>query len=393
MPFWGPIINLVKGVTENISLTLKLNNITKEIEEYKTNIDKYAEGLEPLDGFLVKNNLLMAEYFYKRDKYLYEENDLEKAKECWERVKMKMDNNLAEIERQLMEQNATKLDIAKLLAGITKISGEIDMEFNNFKTEIFKNIDKFKNEVNDKISKLDKLESEVEKSFREIVAIRQQVEEDVKILKMEYASLKSFLGSQIDDVNTRIQNNLKEIEKLKIVVNNKFSEFESYKLGILSQIYNLEKQTSREIEDIKSQMKKNFEEIKVLTQQLRENVSGLQKEYTALKSLFDSQIDDMRAEIKENFERIKELKKYVEDKFVEFEGFKDLVENQIAVIQDNLKGNLEEFKENLENFKSDVFTQLTTLENEINKRITNFSRLFWLLILPLYLILIIAIIK
>jgi len=393
MPFWGSIINLFKGVTENISLTLKLNNITKEIEEYKTNIDKYAEGLEPLDGFLVKNNLLMAEYFYKRDKYLYKENDLEKTKECWERVKMKMDNNLAEIERQLMEQNATKLDIAKLLAGITKISGEIDNEFNNFKAEIFKNIDKFKNEVNDKISKIDKLESEVKKNFGEIVAIRQQVKEDVEILQMEYENLKSFLGSQIDDVNTKIQNNLKGIEELKIVVNNKFSEFENNKLGILSQINNLEKQTFREIEDIKSQMKKNFEEIKVLTQQLRENVSGLQKEYTALKSLFDSQIDDIQAKIKENFERIEELKKYVNDKFDEFEGFKDVVENQMVVIQDNLKRNLEKIKEDLESFKSDVFTQLTTLENEMNKRITNFSRLFWMLILPLYLVLIIAIIK
>ena len=100
--------------------------IDKELNNY-TNLDTYVKGLKGIDLLEAKNSMIMAEYLIYRSN-LSKTESANRIIAAWGRVKVQMTQNLKEVENELEAQTATKLDIARLITGLSQISGEVDKE-------------------------------------------------------------------------------------------------------------------------------------------------------------------------------------------------------------------------------------------------------------------------
>ena len=170
MAFFGAIINTIKGTSDSIKLYKEIKDLDSKITTC-SDIETYLKGLPSLEHIEVYNDLLMAEYIIKRSNI--QPNNINEIVSLWERVKLNMNAELEKLEKELQSETANKLDIARLVATLTKISGELDKEILLFKdelsvvkqeNELFK--DKLCNQIQEMISqyssKLDEFANKLE---------------------------------------------------------------------------------------------------------------------------------------------------------------------------------------------------------------------------------------
>jgi len=126
MAFLGAAINIIKGEVESLTLPRKISKSSKQGAEFDL-----FEGMNAYEALEAKNNLVLAEYLLMAtDISSAEKNDL------WERVKSLMNDNLQAAEKELEAQQATKLDVARLIVALQQIGGETDKEITKINKKI-----------------------------------------------------------------------------------------------------------------------------------------------------------------------------------------------------------------------------------------------------------------
>ncbi|MFT4416049.1 hypothetical protein ACLM5H_19490 [Fredinandcohnia humi] len=240
---FGAIIQASKGISDNIKIKKQNEEVNLIIQKYSSRQKLIQEIDQLYDRTIVENQILFAEYLLKRSEY---KNNPIKVQSLWEKVKLKMNDNIKKVEEQLNKESATKLDVAKLVTGLSQMSGEFDKELLIVKDVLSKEkakneessnlVAKLKNFVLEEINEInkesmnlqrniyDQLDSKtrnLENKFKEeIDSLRKEVFNNINELNenfiKETSSIQSNIQLQnelINSINSNIQNQLKKIEE------------------------------------------------------------------------------------------------------------------------------------------------------------------------------------
>ncbi len=199
----GAFLQAAKGVIDNVSLKDKNRKLEQILEVYSNPSNIINEIEDPFDRTMSINQLIMAEYMLER---LAQEKDINKIKTLWERAKTAMNENISNIEEELKKQKATKLDIARLITGLSQMSGEFDKELLSLS-----------NSYDQEANHIKKLEERVEKQQTQYEAMQNNNEENLKNTKNELNSAINRLNedyqSSIQKLKNESEQNVEKLEK------------------------------------------------------------------------------------------------------------------------------------------------------------------------------------
>lgn len=338
MYYIGSIINLVFGIGKTAVLNKKLKDIEKMVEEYKANLDKYTEELDAFEKFMAKDNLLLAEYFFKKQECI-KSGDAERLKKLWEGVKVQMENNLAQVERQLESQYATKLDIARLISGLRQIGGELEKELFFLKEEL-------RREVNGNIEKyvkdVEELKGKVENYFDFMKSFRKQVEENLIFgdgegfgkADFDFKAKQEDLEFEVLSVRREFKDDLEKIE-------------EKFNL-MLAQI-------DREIAKVK-------ERINVTEKSLKDSNREMEQSIERLKVEFEGRLLGLTGDLKSAVDNLNILNRKIGD-------MKEKVISWDKKLIDAIVRVREDCKSDIENLKREIDAKFYGFKEEINRSV------------------------
>ncbi|MER1985315.1 MAG: hypothetical protein ABS948_05405 [Solibacillus sp.] len=127
----GPLITIYKGRKTNNELKQRLAEVEQQLDGLDSIEELLARIEQPYDRVIAKNQLLLANYYRQREQSM----SLAEMKTRWEMVKEEMAATIQQTEQQLQEMSATKLDIARILASLTQLSNEFDLEIQALKQD------------------------------------------------------------------------------------------------------------------------------------------------------------------------------------------------------------------------------------------------------------------
>lgn len=256
----GAFINTVKGVKENSDLKKRLNEVNKQLSGIDS-IDSIMEQIDnPYDRVIAKNQVLLAKYYKKRTQH----DSIAQLQSEWEMVKKEMTANIEQTEQQLQQMAATKLDIARIVASLSQLSNEFDLELQKIKSEVSnpqldtsfidlqyhpfleklqqkellqtEELALLKGHVNDFIAKYEALKKSIAKVETSQITLVKELQNDVKSLQMK----EHTLTDAVDQVNTTLSAQAALIDS-------------AYK-----QMEQLEEQTTATMNELDSKMLKNL---------------------------------------------------------------------------------------------------------------------------------------
>jgi hypothetical protein len=234
----GAFLQGAKGIYDSKQLDKKNDEINRVLHKYSSR-EKFLRNIDDVfDRTIAENQLLIADYMVKRSVY---KHDMKKTVKTWEKVKVKMNENIKQVEEQLNREKATKLDVAKLITGLSQMSGEFDKEIERLKQEYV--IDKslieqtnssvtdlkayVTNELKDKeqsVQKLDQavktkisqLDKKIDDSWQEIQiklnTSLNQVSDQIKDVKKEATRSNKALSDNINDLSEGFKVKTQEFE-------------------------------------------------------------------------------------------------------------------------------------------------------------------------------------
>ena len=131
----GAIFNTYRGMKENKALKSRKDTLEKELNELDS-IDKILVQIkDPYERVVAQNQLALAEYMNERQNG----QSMQVIKNKWKVVKKQMIANIEATEAQLKNVQATKLDIARIVATLSQLSNELDLELEEVKQRVSMN--------------------------------------------------------------------------------------------------------------------------------------------------------------------------------------------------------------------------------------------------------------
>ncbi|MFZ3578012.1 hypothetical protein ACOI1D_08660, partial [Virgibacillus sp. DJP39] len=128
----GAFLQGAKGIHDSKQLDKKNEEINRVLHKYSSR-EKFLRDIDDIfERIIAENQLLFADYMVKRSAY---KHDMKKNEKTWAKVKVKMNENIKQAEERLNREKATKLDVAKLITGLSQMSGEFDKEIQRLKQE------------------------------------------------------------------------------------------------------------------------------------------------------------------------------------------------------------------------------------------------------------------
>ena len=191
---WSALINTIKGSYDTVALRAKLQECKEILQR-----DDLAE-LEPYQRFFALERLLAAEYMIKLSKLRAQGAGIEEKIALQEKVNCKMAELIQKTQKELEARNATKLDIARLVANLREISIAVDRDMLKLRNEIVSEQKKQKLQIHDLE---DKINIVADKIARDIKEVRDYIEQRDKLTKEQFNKLEKELHNIEEKSSTR----------------------------------------------------------------------------------------------------------------------------------------------------------------------------------------------
>jgi len=310
----APIIHLILGAGKSIMLNKKMKNVEKIIESYKGELDNYVNELSTFEALLAKDNILLAEYFYKRQKII-DKGDIEGLKKLWEGVKEKMRNNLEQVEKELESQHATKLDIAKLISGLRQIGGELEKDFLCLKEELQQ-----------------ELKRSIDTYAKEVEVVKERVENYFDFIKSSQSRLKFETDYDFFDFETGKEELRFEILSVQNKLKNDYDK-------LLKKFDLMQEWTGQEIVKIKERLKemgKNFESLRV---QYEDKFQCVMKDFESMienLSVFNTEVSDVNERVNTLNKKLIDIAFQIEDSKAKIEKLKQDIDSNFSKLSEEM---------------------------------------------------------
>jgi len=310
MPIFGPIINLINGIRKGISTNKKSNKLIQKLKDIESkNIlnlisDKeYAQiYINQLEYFDLKKNQVSPQYVLKKNQEIIK----------------KMENYINKQGELLKRENATQLDIAKVVASLQKLQLGQDC-------------------LADGIVEWDDNLKELSDDVENIESVISNLEKDVK----------------------NISNITKEITSL----HNKFITQDKTNIEIKESINHNIRNTTANIEDLKNKILTLDKRVIQDTELLKKQSNQLHIAITSVKELITQNDTAIKKEIREkNLEIFKQIEIQTQ-KISTIENKVNNISQQILTLSTNYHEN-----------KRIVESQFASLENTIDNLYTEHKR-------------------
>lgn len=227
----GFLINGIKGIQANLQLKKRLEETEKQLNDIQS-IENLFEQLDnPYDIVIAKNQFLLAKFFQLQRK----NTSTNQLKNAWERVKEEMFSNIQQTEQQLMELTANKLDIARIVASLSQLSNELDIELkqnNQLVESMMSRIDTKQECMESELTKLsdslatiqstfdfktDELEVEINTIKETVMSLEKSIDKQIQGLQEQLQTQKTEWTKQADLLDQAILSHAKEQKKTLLI--------------------------------------------------------------------------------------------------------------------------------------------------------------------------------
>ncbi len=192
--FIGALFRTVKGGYDAVAIRKKIKSYNQELS------GEILESFTPYEQFFVQERILLAEYMIKISKLKAKNARIEQLFKLRERMNSRMKQIVEKAERELEARNATKLDLAKIVASLRELSLAVDRDLNNYRKEFSEEQNKVRIELKELDEKIGYLSNRVDKQGREALAIQKKVQ----TLSSNFDSINKGVTKQNSTHNIKI---------------------------------------------------------------------------------------------------------------------------------------------------------------------------------------------
>ncbi len=206
----GAFLQGAKGIRDSKQLDKKNEDIDRVLHKYSSR-EKFLQDIDDIfERSMAENQLLIADYMIKRTEY---KHDMEKTDKTWAKVKIKMNENIKQVEEQLNREKATKLDVAKLITGLSQMSGEFDKELERLKQEYTKDKGLIE-QTNSSVTSLKAfVTNELKDKEQSVQNLEQTVNTKVTLLDKRIDYTWTEIQSKLNTSLNQVSDQIKEVKK------------------------------------------------------------------------------------------------------------------------------------------------------------------------------------
>ncbi|RYI26669.1 MULTISPECIES: hypothetical protein [Bacillus] len=206
----GAFLQGAKGIRDSKQLDKKNEDIDRVLHKYSSR-EKFLQDIDDIfERSMAENQLLIADYMIKRTEY---KHDMEKTDKAWAKVKIKMNENIKQVEEQLNREKATKLDVAKLITGLSQMSGEFDKELEHLKQEYTKDKGLIE-QTNSSVTSLKAfVTNELKDKEQSVQNLEQTVNTKVTLLDKRIDYTWTEIQSKLNTSLNQVSDQIKEVKK------------------------------------------------------------------------------------------------------------------------------------------------------------------------------------
>lgn len=206
----GAFLQGAKGIRDSKQLDKKNEDIDRVLHKYSSR-EKFLQDIDDIfERSMAENQLLIADYMIKRTEY---KHDMEKTDKAWAKVKIKMNENIKQVEEQLNREKATKLDVAKLITGLSQMSGEFDKELEHLKQEYTKDKGLIE-QTNSSVTSLKAfVTNELKDKEQSVQNLEQTVNRKVTLLDKRIDYTWTEIQSKLNTSLNQVSDQIKEVKK------------------------------------------------------------------------------------------------------------------------------------------------------------------------------------
>jgi DNA repair exonuclease SbcCD ATPase subunit len=273
----GAFLQGAKGIRDSKQLDKKNEDIDRVLHKYSSR-EKFLQDIDDIfERSIAENQLLIADYMIKRTEY---KHDMKKMEKTWAKVKIKMNENIKQVEEQLNREKATKLDVAKLITGLSQMSGEFDKELEHLKQEYTKD------------------KGLIEQTNSSVTDLKAFVTNELKDKEQSVQNLEQTVNTKVTQLDKRIDYTWTEIQsKLNTSLNQ-----------VSDQIKEVKKEAARSNKVLADNINDLSEGFKVTTQQFELKLN-VQSEY--MKSVNDDLKKQLALMKSNHAQSLKEQRKFM----------------------------------------------------------------------------------
>ena len=184
--FLGAIFRTVKGGYDAVTIRKKIKECHLELAQ------DLLVSFTPYEQFFAQERMLLAEYMVQLSKLQAKKARVEELFELKERMNRHMKEIVEKAEKELEAHNATKLDLAKVVASLRELSLAVDRDLNNFRNEIAADQKKLAKELKELDGKTVQFAERLEQQSQETLALQ----EKGQILTTDFEGLTNGLRKQ-----------------------------------------------------------------------------------------------------------------------------------------------------------------------------------------------------
>jgi hypothetical protein len=168
--FLGAIFRTVKGGYDAVT-------IRKKIKEYNLELAQdLLVSFTPYEQFFAQERMLLAEYMVQLSKLNAKKARIEELFVLNERMNCQMKQIVEKAEKELEAKNATKLDLARVVASLRELSLAVDRDLNNFRKEIAIDQKKLQSELKELDGKTVQFVERLELQSKETAALQKKAQ-------------------------------------------------------------------------------------------------------------------------------------------------------------------------------------------------------------------------
>jgi DNA repair exonuclease SbcCD ATPase subunit len=273
----GAFLQGAKGIRDSKQLDKKNEDIDRVLHKYSSR-EKFLQDIDDIfERSIAENQLLIADYMIKRTEY---KHDMKKMEKTWAKVKIKMNENIKQVEEQLNREKATKLDVAKLITGLSQMSGEFDKELEHLKQEYTKD------------------KGLIEQTNSSVTDLKAFVTNELKDKEQSVQNLEQTVNTKVTQLDKRIDYTWTEIQsKLNTSLNQ-----------VSDQIKEVKKEAARSNKVLADNINDLSEGFKVTTQQFELKLNDQSKNMKSVNDNLKKQLAIMKSN---HAQSLKEQRKFM----------------------------------------------------------------------------------